>query len=97
MILYILTSEPYHDNSSIFGVYTDREVALAALQATPDPTNINGDDYRLVEWDTEANAEVQRWEMNGTQVREVSPVPWSSKPEWHAVRREYVLTGGSGK
>ncbi len=92
MLVYVLTEEPYHDNSSILGVFASEKVALDVLQSTPDPTNINEDDYRLTEWDTATNTRGREWGMTGRQVREVGPVPWSDREQSRAVRKDFTFT-----
>lgn len=85
MKVYILTQEPYHDNSSILGVFTDEEKAVEALKASVDPTNINCDDSRLTEWDVEENEEGRVWAMHGQQVSD------PAQKGWHPVRVDFTF------
>lgn len=81
MKVFILTSEPYHDNSAIIGIFTDEQAANAALKASVNPEDINCDDSRLLEWDLETNQKGRQWDMIGKQVWE------GSSP----IRKEFTL------
>ena len=75
MKVYILTVEPYHDNSRILGVFADEARAIESLKASVDPANINCDDRHLVEWDVATNKGLRVWKMEGKQIWENVPRP----------------------
>lgn len=83
MTVYILTQEPYHDNSSVLGVFTDLDKALETLKASVDPSNINCDDKALAEWDVTGNKEQRVWWMRGEQVTD------PTKKGWYPVRKDF--------
>lgn len=85
MKVFILTCEPYHDNSQIEGVYLDEYEAIDALKASVDPSNINCPDSWLTEWDTSVNQEGRRWKMTGTQAND------PSRKGWNPIRKDFVL------
>lgn len=94
MKVYILTSEPYHDNSSIQGVYPDETSGLQALrdQWPPTTADFNMNDGMLTEWDLETNTEGRIWQMHGKQIREVGPLRWDpTKTGPRPVRKEFTL------
>lgn len=76
MKVYILTSEPYHDNSQILGVYDDEGQAVAAWKGTPDPTDINGEDVQLTEWNLDTNSQCRVWYAKGEQVSDQTAKGW---------------------
>ena len=81
--VFILTEEPYHNNSSILGVYEDEEIAVDAWRKSVVPGDINGEDTRITEWDLGTNSPGRVWYAQGTQI---------SDPErkgWHPIRRDY--------
>ena len=55
MKIYIVTNEPYRDNSTIVGVELDRELAISAAQMfASEEKNIAIDDsWYVTEWDVE--------------------------------------------
>lgn len=87
MVIYILTSEPYHDNSSIIGVFHGREIALTALKNSVDPKDINCNDYSLEEWDMEKNERTNDWAIVGEQV---NGTPGKG---WNPIRKDFKFRG----
>ena len=61
MILWIVTNEPYHDNSTIVGVHTSEHDALAQIKQWQETTkeelrkagSWDIEDYCLQRWDTD--------------------------------------------
>jgi hypothetical protein len=50
--LYVLTEEPYHDNSDVLGVWSNRADAIKALLAVDvDAKGSYGEVWELTEWD----------------------------------------------
>ncbi len=68
--VFVLISEPYHDNGSVISVYSDEKTAVTALRSTPDVKDINEPDYVLTEWDADTNTEGRVWSIRGKQIRE---------------------------
>jgi len=91
-IVFILTSEPYHDNSRIVGVYADEKTAVAVFKAAPNPANINDDDYVLSEWDSTVSTELRQWTATGTQIREPD-----GRGGTTPTRKEFVFRGPDGE
>lgn len=89
MRVYILTEEPYHDNSAIIGVFSTEQEGLAALHASINPEEINGEDHSLREWSLHENKCLNQWNLVGEQIWgfDVDSTCTYRKP----VRRAYVL------
>ncbi len=85
MLVYILTEEPYHDNSTILGIFRSQKEGLEALNASVNPEEINGEDIRLYEWDLNKNKCLRRWDMVGDQITD------PSREGWYPLRREYTI------
>ena len=85
MIVYILTEEPYHDNSTILGVFDNEQDGLEALDGSVDPSEINGSDTTLTEWDLDKNEGQRQWCMVGKQITD------PSRKDWWPIRRDYTL------
>ena len=65
MRVYILTYEPYHENSEVRGVYTDYDTAMRALTIAPScadtPQWDDTDTWDLQEWDIELSSKTRHW------------------------------------
>lgn len=69
MIVYVLTDEPFHDNSEFLGVFLDRESAHAAAMTAARilPGRIDAD-WVIREWDCEANKLISTWRYSRKSV-----------------------------
>lgn len=73
MKVYILTQEPYHDNSSVLGVYATEEAGIAAMteglpecgyyDCSSNTEHWNDEDKQLAEWDLDTNEEERTWRL----------------------------------
>ncbi len=64
MKVYILTEEPYHDNSTILGVYETVEKGLEELNKSPTRArdeDARPDQFRLLEWDIKSGRRGRFW------------------------------------
>jgi hypothetical protein len=83
MKLYVLTFEPYYENSTVLGVYTDRALATRALEdapkGKPEPNWDDGDTYDLREFEADTQTLTAHWCNSNPHDPEPVRVPASER------------------
>lgn len=67
MKIYILTAEPYHDNSEVRAVYLNPEDGIAELRKCIKWVRFEANTYQLQEWDMDAQKAERLWEISVRQ------------------------------
>jgi hypothetical protein len=98
MKLYVLTFEPYHENSTVMGLYNEFEKAMEALKHSSDDDKetewCSSDTYELQEWDTETGEQTNSWVNYNPKVEVKTKGSYRyAKAGWRVGSRDDYLNG----
>lgn len=76
MMLYIVTEEPYHDNSTIVGVFLLFDHAKRFVEAAPSRPLVDDwtDGWGIEEWDIDAQKSGSYWCMHSPGIGNDGPL-----------------------
>lgn len=67
MMIYVVTEEPYHENSTVVGVFTHFDEAEQFIKSRPTSPPVNSSEepevWELTEWDVTHQGQKRKWSL----------------------------------